>query len=172
MEENEKKKKSPLKTLIIVFIVLAVLGLGGWWLLLEGMKMTTGSKVNTRNAAAQTYLKAVSTQVEDVYKENGEKIPADKEYIIRGKGQVNDPCELLEESVTNRYSSDNRYYWVVKFRGGTACEAWTALRPIEDSKLRYYSRKELIDESNEHPFRQDKLVIGYYSTAEGATYTD
>ncbi|HNZ98370.1 hypothetical protein [Ruminococcus sp.] len=172
MEEVQKKKKSPLKTLIIVFIVLAVLGVGGFWFLCEEMKMTTGSKVNTRNAAAQSYLKAVSAQVEDVYKEKGEKVPADKEYIIRGKGQMNDPCELLEESVTNRYTSDTRYYWVVKFRDGTACEAWSALRPIEDSELRYYSRKELIDKSNEHPMKQDKLVIGYYSTAEGNTYTD
>ncbi len=173
--ENDKeieKKKSPLKTLVIVFIVLAVLVVGGFWFLCEAMKMTTGSKVNTRNATAQTYLKAVSAQVEDAYKEKGEKIPADKEYIIRGKGQMNNPCELLEENMTNRYSSDTRYYWVVKFKDGNACEAWAALRPIKDSELRYYSRKELIDKSNEHPLRQDKLVIGYYSAVEGAAYTD
>ncbi|MBR6994725.1 MAG: hypothetical protein IKH96_01775 [Ruminococcus sp.] len=171
MEKTEKKKKSPLKVLIIIFIVLVVLGIGGYFLLLEGMKMTTGSKVSSRNAAAKSYLKAVTAQVEDVYKEKGEKVPADKEYIIRGKGQMNDPCELLGESMTNRYFSDNRYYWVVKFKDGYAAEAWTALRPIEDSELRYYSRKELIDKSNEHPMKQDKLVIGYYSAAEGDTYT-
>ncbi|MBR3666997.1 MAG: hypothetical protein IKN66_07575 [Ruminococcus sp.] len=172
MEKTEKKKKSPLKVLIIIFIVLVVLGLGGFWLLCEAMKTTTGSKVSSRNAAAKSYLKAVTAQVEDVYKEKGGKVPADKEYIIRGKGQMNDPCELLGESMTNRYSSDNRYYWVVKFKDGYATEAWAALRPIEDSELRYYSRKELIDKSNEHPMKQDKLVIGYYSAAEGDTYTN
>ena len=168
---EEEKKKSPLKTLIIIFIVLAVLGVGGYWLLCEEMKMTTGSKVSTRNATAQTYLKAVSAQVEDVYKEKGEKVPADREYIVRGKGSVNEPCELLAESMTNKYIDEHEIYWVVRFKDGKACEAWAARRPIEDYELRYYSRSELIVKSNEHPMKQDKLVLGYYSTAEGNTYT-
>ena len=168
---EEEKKKSPLKTVIIVFVILAVLAVGGFWLLCEEMKMTTGSKVDSRNATAKTYFNAVSLQVEDVYKAKNEKIPADKEYIVRGKGSVNDPCELLAESMTNKYIDEHEIYWVVKFKDGMACEAWTARRPIEDYELRYYSRLELIEMSNKHPLRQDKLVPGYYSNAEGDTYT-
>ncbi len=165
----EEKKKSPLKTIIIVLVILAVLAAVGFWMLCEMLRMTTGSKVSTRNATAQTYFKAVSAQVEDVYKENGKKIPADKEYIVRGRGNVNEPCELLDESMPNQYIDDHSIYWVVKFKDGKACEAWSAKRPIKDSELRYYSRSELIAESNKHPLRQEKLILGYFSAAEGST---
>ena len=168
---EEEKKKNPLKKIIIVLVVLAVLAAGGFWLLCEEMKMTTGSKVSSRNATAKTYFNAVSLQVEEYYKENGGKVPADKEYIVRGKGSVNDPCELLAEGMTNKYIDDHEICWVVKFKDGKACEAWAARRPIKDSELRYYSRSELIEMSNEHPLRQDKLVLGYYNAAEGDTYT-
>ena len=172
MEEGNKKKKKTLTVLLIVFASLAVMAALGFWLLCELFKMTTFAKVDSRNSLAQNYLKAVSTQVEEVYKEKGEKIPADKEYIIRGYGATNEPCELLSESITSQYLPARSRYWVVSFKYGKAYEVWASKRPIKDSELRYYSRSELIDESKEHPIRQDELMLGYYNLAEGSTYVD
>ena len=127
--------------------------------------------IDNKNANAKYCMMVVNTVVIETYEKKGEQIPKDKEYIVRGKGQNIEACELVPGSSCSDYLNDNKkMYWVVKFMDGAPCEAWTCYRPIKDDELRYYSRDEQVETYNKNVMKHGKNVLGYFNVKEGVNY--
>lgn len=170
MEEGQKKKKFP-KGLVIAAIILLVLIFGCLFIVYSFNKYFLGYRIDEKNSAANYCMKAVNTYVIEAYEKKGERIPTDREYIVKGKGQNIEACELVEESGHCDYLSDRKkLYWVVKFRDGAPCEAWTCYRPIKDEELRYYSTDEQVEMYNKNVMKHTKNVLGYCNAKEGVNY--
>ncbi|MBP5578168.1 MAG: hypothetical protein J6X56_01595 [Ruminococcus sp.] len=170
MNEENEKKRFP-KWVVIVTIVLFVFLLGCLFMTYCFNKYFLGSRIDEKNARAESCMKAVNTYVIDAYEKNGKQIPTDKEYIVKGKGWNIEACELVSESVSCDYLSDRKkLYWAVKFRDGAPCEAWTCYRPIRDDELRYYSRDEQVEIYNKNVMKNGKNVLGYCNAKEGVDY--
>ncbi|WP_303824007.1 hypothetical protein [Ruminococcus flavefaciens] len=170
MEEGQKKKKFP-KGLVIAAIILLVLIFGCLFIVYSFNSIFGGYRIDEKNAAASYCMKAVNTYVIEAYEKKGERIPTDREYIIKGNGRNIEACELVAESGECDYLSDRKkMYWVVKFRDGVPCEAWCCYRPIKDGELRYYSRDEQMEIYNKTVLKNGKNVLGYYNAKEGVKY--
>ncbi|MBP7185475.1 MAG: hypothetical protein KBA55_01665 [Ruminococcus sp.] len=171
--ENDKKiekKKSPLKTLVIVFIVLAVLGVGGFWLVYEYKSMFMGNILDGKNSEAAVCMKAISSYAEEYSKTNG-SIPADKEYIVRGKGNSFEACELFGESgvIDNIVDRDN-LYWAARFKDGQPIETWAANRPISDSEIVHFNRDDQVKLYKSDIMHGSDNVIGHCCGIEKIEY--
>ncbi|MDO4862963.1 MAG: hypothetical protein Q4A05_02235 [Ruminococcus sp.] len=160
------------KVLIILGCLVAptAIILVGLLIYIYGLNMAWGSRmIDDRDAVASECGKAIYAQVRDCCEAQGRSVPDDKEYIVRatcGKdGLVNEPCELLPESVTNKYYSGRKsttYYIAVRFRDGVPAEAWSLeKKPLTDDMLRSYSREEQREMFGRIKGARD--VIGYRS---------
>ncbi len=149
---------------LVAFILVGLL------FYIYGLNMAWGSRmIDDRDAMAIDCGNAICAQVSDYYEAQGRKVPNDKEYIVRatcGKdGLVNEPCELLPESGTNKYYSGRKsttYNIAVRFRDGALAEAWALeKKPLTDDMLRSYSREEQREMFGK--FKGARDVIGYIS---------
>lgn len=177
-DENAPKKGKFVRKALKITAIVLVICLCFLLLFIRGCVMAWGGfAVDEANGDACSVLKASSQQVEDCYKEKGESIPEDKEYYIyyqyKKDGYVNEPCELLPESLVNMYYNDrgsdrHRRYAVVKYKNGKACEVWNSNSKLTDNELHYYERRVQQEELDKHWLKGVRGIIGYYNTEEGS----
>ena len=179
-ENVEKVKKpllkNPLKILLIVFGCLFVGGAVCLALFCYGWRLAfRGHMIDDRNAQLLFCCKGVTTQIIEYYDAKGRDVPADKEYIVKAmldkNGLVNEPCELLPESVKIRFyteTSKKPMYILIKYKAGGGYEAWMAGKPLTDDMLRPYSKPE--QEEMFGMLKGVKDVIGYVYSDKPTEY--
>lgn len=168
MEEKEHKLR---KLLIKVFCLLFGIALVLFCVLIGMRKTFAGRRVESINAEAKCCMNGVAAHIDDVFKAEKKTVPANREFYIRGRRSTAEPCELLEHGAKIKYlSADNDIYWIVKYKDGKPCEAWSAIRPIKESELKYYTKDEQVGLIKNHIFKGEKLIVGYYNDEKGERY--
>lgn len=176
VEVRKDGKKHIVRNVLLIAAACSVPATFVCVILCGNMRTVRNKMLDAENGKAKSILRAAQSQVDEYcYSKNGRSIPANREYIVRyyvgDKGWVNEPCELLPDSIVNQYytTSDTREKAVVKFVDGKACEAWhSSRRELADDMLRFYS----FDEQKKaySYFTGTKNVIGYYNAEQGDTY--
>ena len=134
VEVRKDGKKHIVRNVLLIAAACSVPATFVCVILCGNMRTVRNKMLDAENGKAKSILRAAQSQAdENCYSKNGRSIPANREYIVRyyvgDKGWVNEPCELLPDSIVNQYytTSDTREKAVVKFVDGKACEACTAV---------------------------------------------
>lgn len=167
--EEEKPEKSRKGLKIIIFFLAVAAFLYGFAYLTWSTGM--GRIIDSKNSDAATYMKAVRLYAEEYSKTNG-KLPADKDYIVKGHGYIMEPCELFPDGADLSYiTSETKTYWAVRFRDGEPPESWAIMnRPLKDEEIVHFTRDDQAELYRSDIMHADRNVVGHCCGIEPMKY--
>lgn len=167
--EGKPKKSKAVKTILFLLVLAGCLYGFAYITYSTGMYRIIDSK----NTYAADYMKLVRQYAEEYSKTNG-KIPADKDYVVKGRGYTIEACELFPEGgdFSDRMS-DTKTYWAVRFKDGEPIESWAITnRPLKDEEIVHFTRDDQVELYESDIMHGNENVVGHCCGIEPIKHFD